>query len=141
MTTNKELPEGCLPFDLEKAKAGHPCRTRSGKLARYIGEMPDTPVCNVVWDMSMGCPETTTEKGSFMSHGLKNAEDVFLTAPKMVKRTAWGNMFNGPSSDSSFRVSYLEGRVFKTEAEARQHAVGYDSRTTCKIEWEETADE
>lgn len=139
MTTETEIPEGCLAFDLEKARAGHPCRTSEGLVARYLGEVGAgrSSTYHVVWDMSSGYPETTTEEGRAML-SRNHREDVFLTAPKKVKREAWANMFNAPNGGISFPQSYLEGKLFATEAEARRHNGGGDFRTTCKIEWEET---
>jgi hypothetical protein len=142
MTTDSKIPEGCLPFNLEKARSGHLCRTRSGLVARYVGEIRNPArAYSLLWDITeesgWGYQETTTEDGTYMFPLSDAALDVFLTAPKKVKRTAWANMLHGTSGDSFFHCSYLEGRIFKTEAEAQRHNVG-DSMTTCKIEWEET---
>lgn len=138
MTTDSEIPEGCLPFDLEKARAGHPCRTRSGMAIYYVGEMTKSRTdCPVIWDTGVNRTIETSEEGSYLSCGNEDSWDIFLTAPRKAKRTAWANMFNAPGGGISFPQSYVEGKLFKTEAEARRHNVGGEFRTTCKIEWEE----
>ncbi len=85
MTTETEIPEGCLPFDLEKARAGRPCRTRDGRVARYMGETQSGNGHGrnypVVWGISKGNPVTTTEEGVSLRGG-KSGHDVFLTAPE-----------------------------------------------------------
>ena len=81
MKTETEIPEGCLAFNLEKARAGHPCQTRDGVPTRYIGEMPMAPHCKVLWLASTGHPLQTTEEGSYLPSECEDDNDVFLAVP------------------------------------------------------------
>lgn len=110
MTTETGIPNGCLPFNLEKAKAGHPCRTRIGKLALYVGEMTKTEDgCPIVWDMSTGFPATSTEEGFYLRYGGPYDADVFLTA-------SWGYWKRKERTNNNMKTLTCEDIVNETAA-------------------------
>lgn len=142
MTTNDKTPKGCLPFDLGKARTGHPCRTRDGSAARLMCEMTNEVRGSypVTWDISVDRPMqpiTTTTKGSYMPSGI-SGKDIFLTAPKLVKREGWANVFKAYFGADHHHQARLDGAVYETHADAQKGKKAHITYlATIEIEWEE----
>jgi len=109
------------PFDLEKAKAGHPIVTRDGRDIEFIGVSSGSlkyPVC-AVFDQSI---QTFTRDGLYALNEVSQF-DLFM-APTKVKR--WVNVYANHRDDRSYASKYI----------ADLH--GQSSRIACvEIEFEE----
>lgn len=87
--TTQDIPEGCQPFDLEKAKAGHPLITRDGREAKFIAHVPDEPNgYGLVVQFPQGL-RFCASNGRFWPTEGESDHDIYLRAPRKVKREAW----------------------------------------------------
>ena len=67
-----------LPFDLEKAKAGHPVVCRGGTEARFLMYVPDAQASQrVLFISDKGCIYAGYESGRYQSFG-ESPLDLFL---------------------------------------------------------------
>lgn len=118
------------PFDLEKAKAGHPVCTREGKDVRIIcwdRKFGQYPIVALMFDEDGDeYLECYTEEG-FSCLDREDAIDLFL---KDENRVAWTNIYHdgmgNPYNDEFFDSE--EG----AKTRAKKNVV-----KTIKIEWEE----
>lgn len=123
------------PFDLEKAKAGHPLVTRSGNIVTDFTHHPTC--CATQYKCSaviFGSIETFTEEGSFRARTF-SGNDLFLAEKPKVKREGWVNVYLCQSEAGDCSIGY----VWKTENQARANARG-GLKATVRIEWEEDAE-
>lgn len=79
-------------FDLEKAKAGYPVRTRDGHEARIIcfDREDDNPIVALVKEAGDETIFSYNKKGRFSNDGRGCMCDLFM---KAVKREAWINLY------------------------------------------------
>lgn len=90
--TTSSIPEGCKPFDLERALAGDPVVTRDGRpvtqLVKFDVGGDSEPVCGVL----NGSISSWSVDGLYLTD-IESKYDIFM-APK--KRTVWVNLcFDG----------------------------------------------
>ena len=130
-TTGKKLK----PFDLEKAKAGNPVRTRDGRKARIIAfdrrlfyKNVSYPILALV-ERSDGEDDVCgyNEKGKVLIEDGAEYKDDLMMLPE--KHEGWVNVYKVVNGHES-------GKIFATEEEAKTKA--NDGRVaTIKIEWED----
>jgi hypothetical protein len=82
------IPEGCKPFDLERALAGDPVVTRHGKSVTQLKKFDIRGRC-VLLGVFDGQLASWLENGCYYSSG-EWPYDLFM-APK--KRTVWVNLY------------------------------------------------
>lgn len=124
------------PFDLEKAKAGHPVVTRDGRRARILTCEMNNAWYTIVAIITANEPcagsesaETYTTKGEFFPDGSESPNDLFL-APD--KKECWVNVNKAPDKPFGFGI----GGTFATKEDADDMAS--PNRVACvHIEWEE----
>ena len=125
------------PFDLAKAKAGHPVVTRDGRRVRILTcEMNNAcyPIVAIITANEPGAgsesTETYTAQGEFFPDGSESQNDLFM-AP--VKREGWVNLY--PPTMSSGVLARATS-VYATKGLAEVNAS--PNRVACiRIEWEE----
>jgi hypothetical protein len=104
------IPEGCKPFDLERALAGDPVVTRNGRpvtqLVKFDVGNVISPVCGVLGDNIL----TWRVDGRHFSN-CGSTYDLFM-APK--KRTVWVNLY--PDSGARL-IAYAHAFEDKDEAD------------------------
>ena len=111
------------PFDIEKAKAGHPVCTRDFR-----------PVRIVCYDMTDGSEAAYVYKhdGTFLGCYNSHAADLQLAA---TRHTAWINIYKYP--DTPFVET---GRcIYESKEEAKSHAMTDEEHAyidTVQITWE-----
>lgn len=114
-----------LPFDLEKAKAGHPLVTRDGRKARFVAHAEDAVNYGVVVMVEGDCAvSTSTETGRFFQSGDPSACDLFLAPPEPQKmRKVWANY-------------YPDGNVdcFKHKTDAEEYATSNATHVAVEIQ-------
>lgn len=117
-------PEGCKPFDLERALAGDPVVTRDGRPVTQLTHFKDVEygsesLCGVV----CGSLEKWMSDGRYYLAGTSGT-DLFM-APK--KRTVWVNLYgNGhrgywydseKEADDNSMISRIGSRAWPVEIE------------------------
>lgn len=121
------------PFDLEKAKSGHPLITRDGRKAKFITHVPECREYEQVIVKCEGRDICTGYNiyGCFMLTTCGHPNDLFLAAEK---KTGWVNIYpaelfkNIKAADLSF--------AYTTEDLANINA--NPNRLACvEISWEE----
>lgn len=80
------------PFDLEKAKAGHPLVTRDGRPAKFITHLPECSTNSKIVALIAGNDSVTTfaETGQLCKGGLEYKGDLFLATTKKTYWFAYG---------------------------------------------------
>ena len=118
------------PFDLEKAKAGHPVCTRDGKDVRIIcwdRKFGKYPIVALVFDEDgeeyFG---SYTEEG-YLIADCKRSGDLLL---KDKNRVAWTNIYHDGMGNP------YNDELFESEGEAKTKA-RKNVVKTIKVEWEE----
>lgn len=118
-------PAEPLPFDLEKAKAGHPLVTRDGRKARFVAHAEDAVNYGVVVMVEGDCAASIfTETGRFFQGGDPSACDLFLAPPEPQKmRKVWANY-------------YPDGNVdcFKRKTDAEEYATSNATHVAVEIQ-------
>lgn len=136
--TDAQLADLCAtlrqPFDLARAKAGHPLVTRDGRKARFVAHVPEvdarTRVLAVIDDAQ--AVAGFYEGGNIYSDGRDHGMDLFMApAPRVVnvniggpvapKRTVWVNTFKSPTPGG------VVSMAFATKDAADSH--GYNARS------------
>ena len=124
------------PFDLAKAKAGHPVVTRDGRRVRILTSEMNNACYTIVAIITANEPgagsesaETYTTQGEFFHDGSESQNDLFM-AP--VKKECWVNVNKAPDNPFGFGI----GGTFATKEDADDMAS--PNRVACvHIEWEE----
>lgn len=114
-----------LPFDLEKAKSGHPIVTRDGRKARFCGYAEELKDGYRLIALVDGQNSVT----SFYDNGLltsyeDTSYDLFLAQPELPKmRTVWANY-------------YPDGNVdcFKHKTDAEEYATSNATHVAVEIQ-------
>lgn len=93
---SENVPQGCIPFDLEKYKAGHPARTSDGRSVKFVCHSPTHPeetarVMSMIHDGTW----TVTTDGGVYHKGASTINDIFLVAPE-PKWVQWDNVDEVP---------------------------------------------
>ena len=118
------------PFDLEKAKAGHPVCTRDGKDVRIIcwdRKFKPYPIVTLVLGKDGNeYLESFTEEGCYYLDREENL-DLFL---KDANRVAWTNIYHDGMGNP------YNDELFESEGEAKTKA-RKNVVKTIKVEWEE----
>lgn len=80
---NQNIPDGCIPFDFDKYRAGHPARTRGGKGAKFAAYSPTHPIdtSRVVSILDDGTWMSNSVDGAW-TRGTDWDDDIFLVAPE-----------------------------------------------------------
>lgn len=123
--TSDGIPEGCLPFDLDKAMAGHPVTARpSSHQMRLLGRL-------VAVEGDDACVRWSHPDNSETFLHIEKLSDLFLRALRKVKREGW----------ACAKKKHFYPRVFKTRelVEAEADKAGYDFAETVffRVEWED----
>lgn len=128
------IPKGCLPFDLEKYKSGHPARTRDGKGAKFVAHSPKHPdtYCRVMSVLSDGCWNSTSDLGDYLFPGGVADVDLFLVAPE-PKWVPWtpvdeipdGAWFRGKETKRVYRLVGLDPLTLPNLHQVCLGAVGW----------------
>jgi hypothetical protein len=124
-SVSNSVPKGCLPFDREKAVAGHPVVTRCGLPAvvreRFSGKQADFPWTYPLEAYISSTPAISgiyTADGKFYEFGGSDSLDLFLSpakakseakspkARKTLKLYIW----------TDFQSDYTEGLAFAIAA-------------------------
>ena len=81
-------------FDLEKAKAGYPVRTRDGHEARIIcfDREDDNPIVALVKDADNEIIFSYDNMGRYDNDGRERMCDLFM---KAIRQEAWINLYKG----------------------------------------------
>jgi len=119
------------PFDLEKAKAGHPLVTRDGRKARLVGHVPEAvePYRVYAYIEGQSCAYSFWESGNM--GGGTNDEDLFM-APN--KREGWVNVYGDCPPHGDITAGTSPAYSTKDIADLRAGS----TRSACiRIEWEE----
>ena len=135
-TTGKKLK----PFDLEKAKAGNPVRTRDGRKARIIAfdrrlfyKNVSYPILALV-ERSDGEDDVCgyNEKGKVLIEDGAEYKDDLMMLPE--KKEGWINIIIKSNGDS-----YTGNRIYKSKEEAVDGSKDILCKEviTTKIQWEE----
>jgi hypothetical protein len=120
------------PFDLEKAKSGHPLITRDGRKVRFLGT-----VNNKIYPLVIAYEDSVGEEhvypialnGSFNGHS-RDDRDLFL-APN--KKTGWVNIYENHNGEP-----YTGTKVYKNKDTAiHQKSESNKLIDAVQIEWEE----
>lgn len=137
--TDAQLADLCAtlrqPFDLARAKAGHPLVTRDGRKARFVAHVPEvadrTRVLAVVDDAQ--AVAGFYEGGNIYADGREHSMDLFMApAPRVVNvnigyatggpvvpgRTVWVNTFKNPTPGG------VVSMAFASKEAADCHAYG-----------------
>ena len=116
------------PFDLEKAKAGHPVQTRDRRPARIIAtdRKGDNPIVALIGE-NEGIIQTYEPNGTAVYISTRD-RDLFM-AP--VKRAGFINIYKGPGG---YQPSTY---IFDTETEAKENGTGSHCVATVRVDWEE----
>lgn len=124
------------PFDIEKAKAGHPVCTRDGRKARIIcfdaksyKDKNEEIIALVTKPDGSEYVEYYTQDGRFSC--LKDDRDDLMMASE--KKTGWINIYPYQGKE---RVAMIGSYAHKTQKEAKERACG-NCIATIPIEWEE----
>ena len=127
------------PFDLAKAKAGHPVVTRDGRRVRILTCEMNNACYTIVAIITANEPGagsesavTYTTQGEFFHDGSESQNDLFM-AP--VKREGWVNIYR--SAPGGAQDCYPQPLIFNTREEAIAAANPSSLRATTRIEWEE----
>jgi hypothetical protein len=83
------IPEGCKPFDLERALAGDPVVTREGRTVTQLVKFDVGGAIDVVYGVFDGHISSWSVNGRYWSD-CESKHDIFM-APK--KRTVWVNLY------------------------------------------------
>jgi hypothetical protein len=118
------------PFDIEKAKSGHPVCNRDGQDVRIIcydkvGDFPIVALHKFSDGSENACDHCLNGKVTDSKH--KYMGDLFM---KPIKVTKWINIYHKGKNDFVFYGFY------DTEEEAKEGAAD-DVIRTVKVEWEE----
>lgn len=122
------------PFDIEKAKAGHPVCTRNGRKARILCYDRDNRELRCIVALvtePTGLEEiyTYTLKGQ-ISRNEETNHDLMM-APE--RKTGWINIYPYQCEDKVAMIGY----AYKTQKDAEECARGTNCVATIPIEWEE----
>lgn len=123
------------PFDIEKAKAGHPVCTRNGRKARIICfdaksyKKGEEIIALVTKPDGSEYVEYYTQDGRF-SDSKEDMDDLMMASEK---KTGWINIYPYRCKEKVARLSLC---VHKTQKEAEDIADS-DCIATIQIEWEE----
>lgn len=122
------------PFDLEKAKAGAPLRTREGFRARIVCFDADNDRFPIVAllesDNGKEYPASFTKEGRFSDGEVNSSNDLLMEG---IKKEGWINIYE----------AFMErciGAVHKSKEGAMRMRVNEKDVTykaTVKVEWEE----
>lgn len=123
MTTNS-IPEGCKPFDLERALAGDPVVTREGRPVTQLVKFKDAN-CDIyaVYGVVDDSVESWCVDGRYCANSDECEYDIFM-APK--KRTVWVNLYpdefafwydSEEEADGGCRHHRIGGRAYPVEIE------------------------
>lgn len=119
------------PFDIEKAKAGHPVCTRDGRKARIICfdvKGDDYPIIALIDDGESEYTRYYNKKGK--TEDYPDGYDLMMATEK---RTGWINIYPYQCKEKVAMIGYY---AYKTQKEAKESASG-DCIATIQIEWEE----
>lgn len=120
------------PFDLEKAKAGHPVCTRSGLKARIIcfdRKENDYPIVSLINDGNKELTYTHTKTGN-ISLRMESQLDLMMASEK---KEGWVNIYQCDVVE----IGRESRGIYNSEKEALKNRIERDYITTIKIEWEE----
>jgi hypothetical protein len=112
------IPEGCKPFDLERALAGDPVVTRHGKPATQLKKFDIRGRC-VLLGVLDGQLASWLENGCYYSSG-EWPYDLFMV-PK--KRTVWVNLYPVPGPYLSAYAHAFEDKD-KADNKATHNRIG-----------------
>lgn len=117
------------PFDIEKAKAGHPVCTRDGRKARIIcfDRMGVYPIVALIQKEEIEVCHFYTKDGKCVE---ETNYDLMMASEK---KTGWINIY--PLKHEG-RVSIIHSCIYKTQKDAKEGA-SRDCIATIPIEWEE----
>ena len=127
------------PFNIDKARAGHPVCTRDLRPVRILcydrsdGYDKDNIVALVKETDDCEIPRIYHSDGTLVAWGDGTKEDLML-AP--IKKSGWINIYR----DSELNTTMAYDYIFDTEEEAKRHDSSDPSveyLDTVKIEWEE----
>lgn len=123
-------------FDLEKAKAGYPVRTRDGHEARIIcfDREDENPIVALVKDADNEIILSYDNMGRYDNDGRERMCDLFM---KAIRQEAWINLYKG--KDGRLFPGLI---LFESEKEAKDRMESGEKSgrlyyKTVKIEWEE----
>ena len=123
-------------FDLEKAKAGHPVRTRDGKEARILcfDRIGLHPIVALVKEAGDETIFSYNKKGRFSNDGRGCMYDLFM---KSAKQKRWINLYKDKDG-----LLFPGLNLFESEKEAKDRMESGEKSSrlyykTVKIEWEE----
>lgn len=122
------------PFDLEKAKAGAPLRTREGFRARIVCFDADNDRFPIVAllksDNGKEYPASFTKEGRFSDGEVDSSNDLLMEG---IKKEGWINIYE------SLKERYI-GAVYNSKEAAMRmkfNEKGITYITTVRVEWEE----
>lgn len=128
------------PFNLQEALAGKPVVTRDGRKISRVVHFPEaSPGWRVVVLAGTGV-FGTTESGSYCVDVESNSHDLFMASEK---KEGWVNVYPAAGRLHNYLAGFssydgsVPTHIFKTEADARKHAILYPALAICRIEWEE----
>lgn len=119
------------PFDLDKAKSGHPLITRDGRKAKFIAHVPECDNRYKVLGYVDGFAliDSYTEQGTVL-YNEPHSRDLFLTAEK---KTGWVNIYPPAVYSSEYRTM---GLIFPSKEQA-DNSTRADRLACIQISWEE----
>lgn len=122
------------PFDLEKAKAGAPLRTREGFRARIVCFDADNDRFPIVAllksDNGKEYPASFTKEGRFSDGEVDSSEDLLMVGEK---KEGWINIYE------AFKERCI-GAVHNSKEDAMRvkfNEKGVTYKATVRVEWEE----
>jgi hypothetical protein len=110
------------PFDIEKARSGHPVCTRDGRDVEILkfDLKSRHPIVGIIDNRFVNTwPESGTNEGT-------SNFDLFL---KSEQKEGWVNVYES--------IDYKLGRIHKTKEEAIENIDSGDYIDTAKIKWKE----
>jgi len=119
------------PFDLEKAKSGHPLITRDGRKAKFIAHVPECDDLYRVLVYVEGAKQVWnfTESGTVIrSSG--QPQDLFIA---VEKKTGWVNIYPPAVYSSEYRTM---GLIFPSKEQA-DNSTRADRLACVQVSWEE----
>lgn len=131
---DSDVPAGCLPFDVEKAKEGCPVVTRDGRPARiiYWDAKGHYPIIALVDMKDVDVVLRFCLNGNHLIAG-ESDNDLFM-AP--VKHEGWVNVYK--TDAPCFSATLHSESVYLTKDDAMMAIIdGINYIATVKLEWEE----
>lgn len=126
------------PFNLQEALAGKPVVDGYGSPVTELHYFETVSSKQRLVAVVAGEADSFSDNGQFLDdRASKN--DLFMASEK---KEGWVNIYD-PGEEEDYLLGFLsyDGRfathIFKTEEEARRHAINYPAIATVRIEWEE----